>query len=208
MVFLFAGIVIGWWIYVPIHELLHAAGCLIAGGDVSKLEIKAIYGGGVLSHIFSFVVSGSDYAGRLSGFDTHGSDWAYGLLVYFPFLLSFCGFSGLEMGARRKNSFLFAFFLPIALAPIISLTGDFLELGTLLLFQFWPGPSEIHRSLISDDLFLLMKQMSEGTDGVPSGPKSVVFVSLSFLAGAVMAWGTVLISDGVRAAFFKGRPGA
>ena len=105
MVFLFAGIVIGWWIYVPIHELLHVAGCLIAGGDVSKLEIKAIYGGGVLSQVFSFVVSGSDYAGRLSGFDTHGSDWANGLLVYFTFLLSYFGFLGLEIGDRRKNSF-------------------------------------------------------------------------------------------------------
>jgi len=33
-----------WWIYLPVHELLHALGCVAGGGSVTRLEIDAIYG--------------------------------------------------------------------------------------------------------------------------------------------------------------------
>ena len=46
------GLAIGWLIYVPVHELLHAAGCYLGGGMVSELEIKTIYGGGLLKTIY------------------------------------------------------------------------------------------------------------------------------------------------------------
>jgi hypothetical protein len=71
---IFLGLLVGWWIYVPVHELLHAAACAVAGGGVSRLEIDSMYGGALLARVFPFVVSGSEYAGRLSGFDTRGSD--------------------------------------------------------------------------------------------------------------------------------------
>ena len=58
-----------WWVYVPIHELLHVAGCLLTGGTVSELQVAPIYGGAWLARVFPFVVSGGDYAGRLSGFE-------------------------------------------------------------------------------------------------------------------------------------------
>jgi len=65
---------ITWFVYVPIHELLHAYGCMWTGGTVTELEIQAHYFGGVLSKFFPWVTTGGDYAGRLTGFDTHGSD--------------------------------------------------------------------------------------------------------------------------------------
>ena len=68
------GLAVGWWVYVPLHELLHAAACVAAGGSISRLEIDPLYGGGLLAGIFPFVSSGSDYAGRLSGFSTARSD--------------------------------------------------------------------------------------------------------------------------------------
>src|SRR5258705_6478487 len=71
------GLALGWWVYVPLHELLHAAACLVFGGSVTRLEIDGMYGGGLLARMLPFVVSGSQYAGRLSGFDTHGSDAIY-----------------------------------------------------------------------------------------------------------------------------------
>ena len=54
---LMAGLAAGWWLYVPIHELMHALGCLATGGGVSELRIQPLYGGRLLSHVFSFVVS-------------------------------------------------------------------------------------------------------------------------------------------------------
>jgi hypothetical protein len=64
--------VAGWWIYLPIHELLHALGCLAGGGTVSRLEIDAIYGAALLQRAFPFVAVGSAYAGLMTGFDTGG----------------------------------------------------------------------------------------------------------------------------------------
>ena len=78
----------GWILYVPIHELLHAAGCLALGGRVDELEIQAMYGGALLERVFPFVRAGGEYAGRLTGFDTGGSDLVYLATVATPFLLS------------------------------------------------------------------------------------------------------------------------
>ena len=66
----FAGLAVGWWVYVPIHELGHVAGCLVTGGAVDRLDIDPLYGAALLERVFPFVHSGSEYAGRLSGFDT------------------------------------------------------------------------------------------------------------------------------------------
>lgn len=196
---LFSGLAIGWWIYVPVHELMHAAGCLIGGGEVHRLEIKPLYGAVILSKLFSFVVSGGDYAGRLTGFDTHGSDWTYGLLVFFPFILSFFGFIFLELATRKKSAFVFAFFLPITFAPLISLTGDIFELGSLFIFQIWPGPEGLNRVLISDDIFRLMGELSSGTLGIPFMSTSLYFIIVSFLMACILAWGTLILSDALRA---------
>jgi hypothetical protein len=192
---LVVGLALGWWVYVPVHELLHAAGCLVGGGSVTRLEIQAVYGGHLLSHIFPFVVMGSDYAGRLSGFGTGHSDLTYALTVYFPFSVSLVSFSALEWAARRKSSLLFGFFLPLIGAPLTSISGDFLELGSLLLFQLWPGPDALYRHLISDDLFRLLKEIQSGSHDVPADASTVLFLSLALLLGALMTWGTLKLSE-------------
>jgi len=194
-----SGLIVGWWLYVPVHELLHAAGCIIGGGEVGQLEIKPIYGGNILSRFFSFVVSESYYAGRLSGFDTHGSDWTYGMTIYFPFTLSLFGFLFLDLAVRKKACFFFASLLPLTFAPLISLTGDFFELGSLFLFQIWAGPSEINRWLISDDIFRLLKDLHSGAIGIPLSYSSFSYMLVSFLTGSFLAWGTIMLSTGFRA---------
>ena len=45
LVKVFVGLTLGWFLYVPIHELLHAAACVLTGGAVSRLEIAPMYGG-------------------------------------------------------------------------------------------------------------------------------------------------------------------
>ena len=87
MIVLVAGVA-SWWVYVPVHELLHALGCYVTGGSVTELQIAPEYGGALFARFLPFVVGASDYAGRLSGFDTKGSDLIYLATDVLPFLLS------------------------------------------------------------------------------------------------------------------------
>jgi hypothetical protein len=64
-----AAIVPCWFIYVPVHELLHVAGCVATGGEVTELQVQPMYGGTWLARVFPFVKAEGDYAGRLTGFD-------------------------------------------------------------------------------------------------------------------------------------------
>ena len=77
-----------WFVYVPIHELLHVGGCLATGGSVTELQLQAHYGGTLLAKWFPFVTTGGEYAGRLSGFDYRRSDWIYLATVFSPYVLS------------------------------------------------------------------------------------------------------------------------
>ena len=137
------GLVAGWFVYVPLHELLHAAGCAATGGTVSRLEIAPLYGGSLLARLFPWVVSGGDYAGRLSGFDTGGSDLVYLATDLAPFLLTlFPGVWALRRAARAGRGLLFGLAAPFALAPFLSLTGDAYEIGSILATRVppWTAP--------------------------------------------------------------------
>lgn len=178
-----AGLVAGWWIYVPLHELLHALACLAAGGEVSRLEVAPLYGGALLERVFPFVVAGGDYAGRLSGFDTHGNDAIYLLTDFGPYLLTiFPGVWALRRAGRRRRSLAFGFWLPFALAPFVSLTGDAYEIGSILVTRLPPwSTAEVLRS---DDLLRLAPQLAE-LAAPPWGG-----AALGFLLGALWAFAT------------------
>lgn len=137
LVALFAAL--GWWLYVPMHELLHAFGCLAAGGDVTRLDIAPQYGAELLSRVLPFVHAGSTYAGQVSGFDTHGSDLIYLATDLAPFLLTvLVGIPLVRRVARRPlasarlNAVLFGVALPMAYAPVLSITGDFYEMASVI----------------------------------------------------------------------------
>jgi hypothetical protein len=87
-VIIFMFLIISWWIYVPIHELVHAFGCMIGGGKVSRLELSPVYGAAFLKNFFPFVSVGSEYAGQLKGFNTLGSDLTY--LITVPLYTNDC----------------------------------------------------------------------------------------------------------------------
>lgn len=164
----FFGLIVGWWIYVPLHELLHAGACWATGGEVTKLEIAAAYGGHLYAWIFPFVVPESEYAGRLSGFDTFGNDWIYLATDFGPYLLTlFPGVFLLRRSVGSGKPFLFGFWLSFALAPFISLTGDAYEIGSILVTQIPPWSSQADL-LRSDDLLLWIDTHS-GQSGVPWG---------------------------------------
>jgi hypothetical protein len=186
-----------YWVYVPVHELLHAAGCVGTGGTVTALQIQARYGGALLAKVFPFVTTGGDYAGRLTGFDTHHSDLGYAATIFCPYLLTLMVGPLLRAAARRKNVIAFAACLPAFWAPVTSITGDYFELGSLLLCRLWPGSRDAHRELISDDLFRLLGEIGQrgGTDGV------YPFVAASLLLSIVLACGTVALADRIGAAW-------
>lgn len=160
---LFASLVVCWVVYVPIHELLHAYGCMWAGGSVTKLEISARYGGNIVGQWFPFVVSASDYAGRLSGFDTKGSDTIYMITVFMPYVITlFLGVPLIKLAGRRRRPLLFGLAIVTALAPFYSLPGDYFEMGSILvtravtLLRGWSG-APAYEKLRSDDVFKLLE---------------------------------------------------
>ena len=181
------GLFAGWWIYVPLHELLHAAACLAAGGQVSRLEIEAVYGGALLARVFPFVTPASDYAGRLSGFDTRGSDLIYLVTDLGPFVLTlFPGVWALRRAAAGRRPLLFGASLPFALAPFLSLTGDAYEIGSILVTRLPPWAAPAVRGLLrGDDL----------------GRKISAFAGMADRAGAPWGGAALAVAIGVLWAF-------
>lgn len=183
--------VAAWWIYLPAHELLHALGCVAGGGTVTRLEIDAAYGAAWLQRLFPFVAVGSRYAGQLTGFDTRGSDLTYLLTDALPYALTvLLGVPALRAAGRRppglRQALLFGAALPVALAPFISLAGDFYEMGSIpvsrLAAVLTPGVAP--ERWRSDDLALLVDRLR----GLDPGGLDVVAVAASALLGIALAF--------------------
>jgi hypothetical protein len=192
---IFAGFAVSGWLYVPMHELLHAFGCLATGGTVDRLEIDGLYGAALLQKVFPFVAVGSEYAGQLTGFDTHGNDLTYLATVFAPFLLTILlGVWLIRAVARFRNSGILPSLLlgvatPHAFAPFVNLIGDYYEMGSIVASRvvalFDPGLSlETWRS---DDL---IRTASELLASGPVRPGDATVLVLGALLGLVLAFGT------------------
>lgn len=195
------GLLVGWWIYVPIHELLHAFACMATGGTVTRLEIDPLYGGNLLAGLFDWVAAGSDYAGQLVGFDTYGSDIIYLATVFGPYLLTlFPGVWLLRRASARGDGLLFGLSLPMALAPFISLTGDAYEIGSILITRLPP----FHRPpmpeiLRGDDIFERFRSLP-----VEAPDAALVGLFAATLMGAL--WAFLTYAGGDALARFLGHP--
>ncbi len=177
------GLIVGWWLYVPVHELMHAFACLATGGTISRLQIDPLYGGALLARLLPFVESGGDYAGRLVGFDTGGRDAVYLATDFGPYLLTlFPGVWAMRRAGERGAAFFFGFWLPVALAPFISLTGDAYEIGSIVVTWLppWAGLEELR----GDDVFRLMPELAELSDPPWGG------AVLALLTGTLWAFAT------------------
>ena len=176
---------LAWFAYVPIHELFHAWGCLLAGGEVTRLEIAPQYGGDLLARIFPFVVSGSAYAGQLTGFDTHANDAIYLATVLAPFTLTvIAGVPMIKLSARPLvrpawRPWLLGASVPVAYAPFVSLFGDYFETGSILVSRavHWVAPGLPLQRWRSDDVFKLIRELSDA--GATASDWLVVAISLA-----------------------------
>lgn len=196
---IFLGFVIGWWVYVPLHELLHALGCIVGGGTVSRLDISPLYGATLLKKIFPFIHRGSDYAGQLKGFDTGGNDLTYFLTVFFPYLLTIIfgvpviTFLKKVKHPTLRHTFLFGLAISPAYAPFISITGDLYEMGSILVTVLLPEVLLDHNPTRwrSDDLVRLIGVISESAQGMK--PMDLTIITLSFTAGTAIAYSIYLL---------------
>ncbi|MGH7789523.1 MAG: hypothetical protein ACRERC_21810 [Candidatus Binatia bacterium] len=191
-----AAAVFSWWIYVPIHELLHAAGCRLGGGSVTRLEIDPIYGAALLQPFFPWVAVGSEYAGQLTGFDTGGSDLTYLLTDFLPFVLTIIigvpllRAAGGWRGTGLTQALLFGAALPVALAPFVSLTGDFYEMGSILVSRLVArgDPGFAVDRWRSDDVFKLIGELFGA--GGSGGLADAAGIAASLLLGSMLAFAT------------------
>lgn len=211
IVMLFAGAVVTWFVYVPIHELLHVAGCVLTGGTVSELQIKPIYGGALLARVFPFVHSGSDYAGRLTGFDTGGSDLVYLATDFAPFLLSVVvGVPLLKATLRLRSPALFGAAMVIGVAPVLNVTGDYYEMGSIVtsrLFATITGEagSALAQAVRSDDVFRLAGELwneskESGFHSAGGLLTAYALAGVSLCVGIMLALGTYALGGVVAAA--------
>jgi hypothetical protein len=198
VVVLVAGIA-SWWIYVPVHELLHALGCYLTGGTITELQIAPEYGGALFARFLPFVVGRSDYAGRLSGFDTHGSDLIYLATDALPFLLTiFIGVRLLKACARGGPPALLGAAFVLGLAPFYCLTGDYYEMGSIITTRVltWVSGGPLRfASFRSDDVVKLVTDVwtqpgDFQVEGVGGAVAAGFVVTGGLLCGALLAFAT------------------
>ena len=198
-------LVVTWFVYVPIHELLHAAGCLVTGGEVTRLEVAPQYGGRLLAEYFSFVVSGSDYAGQLTGF-TRDSDPIYLATVFGPYVLTVVfGIPLLRSCTRAWHPVRLGAGIVVGLAPFYNLFGDYFEMGSILVTRLatvlglGSGPLA-YPTLRSDDVFKLVGEIftspeAHALSGAGDVATAMVLVLFSFLLGIILAFLTYTLGD-------------
>lgn len=188
-------LVVAWYVYVPIHELLHALGCTATGGSVTTLEIQTQYGGALLAKVFPFVKAGGEYAGRLSGFDTHGSDLVYLATDALPFVLSLViGVPLLRACGRASRPLLFGPAIVLGLAPFYNLPGDYYEMGSILVTR---AVGKGWHMLRSDDVFDIMT-------GLWSTPEAVFVVFASLIVAIALAYATWEAGDRIARVWARG----
>ena len=214
-------VVVAWFVYVPIHELLHVLGCVATGGRVSELQVDPLYGGALLARVFDFVVVGDGaYAGRLSGFDTGGSDLVYLATDLGPYLLSiFIGIPVLRACAVRSRPLTLGFAAVVALAPFYNAPGDYYEMGSILVTRLaaWASGAGLDawEGLRSDDVMLLIESLSADPENLglaSAGAAEWSVVALGLISGVALAFLTaaagVAVADVLTRASALTRAGA
>ncbi len=184
-------VILAWHVYVPVHELLHVAGCLLAGGEVRAVELHPLFGGRVLGTIFPFIRPSASYSGRVSDFDTGGSDFVYLATDFAPFLLTIGAALPCLTGAKRKRSrLLLAIGTVLGLSVPSSIPGDLYEMGSILVGRALGLSSTGLTVLRSDDLFELLSEFGRRFPDDPFGWGAAV--AASFLVG--LGIGTLILA--------------
>ena len=208
MALMVIAMIVTWFVYVPIHELLHAFACLATGGDVSRLDISAHYGGTLLAEWIPWVSSGSDYAGQLTGFNTFGNDWIYLATDFGPYLLTLLiGIPLVRFCTKGRRPILFGAGFVMAAAPFYGLPGDYFEMGSIIstrgltLATEGFGYAPRFSGLRSDDIFTLVPDIitQPAELGLGAGVGTIAFgllvTLISLLIAVWLAFATYRLGD-------------
>jgi hypothetical protein len=193
---LVAGFVVAVVVYVPVHEGLHALGCVGVGGEVTRLEIALFYGGMLLARLFPVVSTETAYAGRLAGFDVGGSDLRLLATDFAPYVLTvLVGVPLLRDLRRHPRAWLVPAALLLALAPWVSLPGDYYEMGSVIVTALLARLGGDWSALRSDDLIALgatLRRTPEtlGVATTPALAAAVGVVLASCVVGLALAGAT------------------
>jgi len=146
--------VAGFFLYTPLHELMHAGAAILMGGSVSELAIAPLFGGKLLARILPFVVAESEYAGQLTGFSVPNR-LAYAVVDGAPYLLSLPGVALLEAARRRVSLPLGGLGFLVTWIPLTQFSGDFFEAWSLILSYAHAGllAGTEAKDFVSDDAF-------------------------------------------------------
>lgn len=133
LVLMALGTALAVWCVVPVHELLRAAGCLLAGGDVAHLRIPALFGGPLVARAVPFVQVVGSGVGRPSGFDTGGSLAALLATHLAPYLLLtvLMGVPLLAAATQARRPFVAGVGLVLGLLPLLEVPGDPFVVGAV-----------------------------------------------------------------------------
>ncbi|MBI4717533.1 MAG: hypothetical protein HY763_06995 [Planctomycetes bacterium] len=217
MLTMVAAMVVTWFLYVPIHELLHVFGCTVFGGTVSELELKPMYGGTLLAQWFPFVKPGGSYAGRLSGFDYRGSDWIYLSTDFMPFVLSVCvGVPLMRLCTRRRRPGLLGPAVVVGLAPFYNIPGDYFEMASIMVTRAATvvsgggGGPPVLAGIRSDDIFALLDSLIAGParlglEGIGTICLAILLIVVSLMLDVLLAFLTYALG-GVVARVTVGPP--
>lgn len=187
-----------WFLYVPLHELLHVAGCVTLGGTVSTLELAPQYGGTILARFLDFVEPGGEFAGRLTGFDHADSDLVYLGTCLAPYLLTvFPGVVLLRAASRTPRPAAYGCGVVVGLAPFTNLIGDFFEIGAIVSTRVanWIVEPDLGEQILvlrtDDPLGLLRSMFGEGTAAQAAvevgAPLTTTLFASSLFVGLLLA---------------------
>lgn len=181
-------VAVTWFITVPVHELLHAAGCIMSGGNVTELTIQPLYGGRLFERLFPFVRAGGSYAGQLSHFDTGGSDIGYFVTVLFPYALTVIfGLPMLALAIRTGRTVPHAIGIVHMFLPLVSVTGDYYEMGSIVATRLagLPSGGREARLIRGDDLVLVVERVAASDMA-----EGFFLVGFSLLLALLLIWAT------------------
>lgn len=174
-----------WMVYVPLHELAHAGGCLSCGGEVQRMTLAPVYGGSIAARHFDWIDDETPYAGQLVDFTTGGSDLCYLWLVLAPYLATPLARPLFRRAGRRAAPVAFAAAAILASAPLMSIPGDFYEAGSIVVTRAASSISPGASALRSDDLPALVASLAAPASGAT--PVDWALVALAALLGAAAA---------------------
>lgn len=205
-----------WFIYVGIHEMLHALGCVAAGGTVTRLEMSPLYGGALYAKLFHFVVVGSEYAGQVTGF-TKKPDWIYLSTCFMPFVLTVLfGVTLVKLCAKRRMPILFGLAIVVGLAPFYNMQGDYYEMGSIfvtraLTFAAGGDYPPMFEGIRSDDIFKLFetfftKPAELGLASAGQVAAAVPIILASLIVDVLLAFATYWMGHQVSRLFVSPRP--